>query len=111
MTFPERFEAKQKGSLPGESEMPPDDDHDTLREIVDIDARIEREHHAHVVAIGVSENDRAIALKEAARKLLVELCAVMDEGMREGLLIRWANITINAWGKHDVVDLHVEKRF
>ena len=64
-----------------------------------------------VVAIGKSETDRAAELKARAQKLLIELSTIMDEAMRDGLSIRFASIQLNAWGKHEVVDLHIVKSF
>ena len=65
----------------------------------------------HILDTGPSEADKAAELKERMRKLLVEVCGLMDEGMREGLMIRWANIGMNPYGRHEAVDLHVMKRF
>ena len=59
----------------------------------------------------LSEAQRAEILKARAGDIVRELCLLMDEGMQQGLLVRWANIGLNAWGKHDPVDLHIEKRF
>ena len=68
-------------------------------------------HEMKVASIGKSEAEKAAELKSRANKLIVELCTLMDEGMRDGLAIRWQNIAMNAWGKHEVIDLHIQKRF
>ena len=66
----------------------------------------------NIVATGKSEADRAADLKGRAQKLFIELCAVMDEATREGLLIRFAGVSASPYtGKNEVVDLHVIKRF
>ena len=65
-----------------------------------------------IISTGKSEVDRAAELKGRAQKLLIELCSVMDEGFRDGLLIRWNGISLSPFiGKHEIIDLHIEKRF
>jgi hypothetical protein len=72
-----------------------------LRNIAGGDKQIEDGYHTlnvKLAAIGQSEADKAsgledmaakdMAAKDMAAKLLIELCAVMDDGMRDGLLIR-----------------------
>lgn len=65
----------------------------------------------NVVPIPVSEADRAADLKVRAAKALVEVTKIMDEGMRQGLIVRFATISMNGFGMHEVVDLNVSKRF
>ena len=66
-----------------------------------------------VVSTGKSEADRAAELTSRAQKLCPLNCAaVMDEAIREGLLIRFAGVNASPFtGKHEVVDLHFKKRF
>jgi hypothetical protein len=87
-------------------------DSDNLRNIMNHDNKVEHEHQLQVASVGLSEADRAAALKDRAQNLLIELCAIMDEGFHDGLLIRWNGISLGPFtGRHEVVDLHVEKRF
>ena len=83
-----------------------------LRGIIDHNNKVEHDHQLQVVATGKSEADRAAELKGRAQKLLIELCAIMDEGFRDGLLIRWNGISLSPFiGRHEIIDLHIEKRF
>jgi hypothetical protein len=50
-------------------------------------------------------------LKDRANKVLAELCSVMDEATRAGFAVRWAGIQANQFLRHEVVDLHLEKRY
>ncbi len=102
-----------------EEEMHERREHDYLRKLADNDNKVEQDHQLarpdgplNVVSTGKSEADRAAGLKGRAQKLFIELCVVMDEGLREGLLIRFAGVSTNPFtGKYEVVDLHIEKRF
>lgn len=65
---------------------------------------------SNVVPMPPSEAERAAQFKARAAKLIVELCLLMDEAQRENMAIRWVNIGLNPWGRHEVVDLHIIKR-
>jgi len=58
-----------------------------------------------------TEADRAVELKKRFAVALAAVTDVMDEGLRQGLLLRFASIGVNGFGKHEVIDLHVAKRF
>jgi hypothetical protein len=51
-------------------------------------------------------------LKERAARCLLELGQVMDDAARAGFALRWAAINFNSYTfRHEVVDLHLEKRY
>ena len=80
--------------------------------------RIERERKEkamedlNVINMPASEADRAADLRHRADDLLKQLCVVMDEGMRQGLLIQFNGVGVSPMtGRHEVIDLRVVKRF
>jgi outer membrane protein assembly factor BamA len=64
-----------------------------------------------IATIGKSEADKAREFKERAAEIMKGFCALKDEAAREGFLIAWVSIQPNAFGKNEVIDLHVLKRF
>ena len=65
----------------------------------------------NVIPGPMSEADRAADLKRRAAEALAPVLAIMDEAVRQGLMVRWANVGMNSFGMHEVIDLHIEKRF
>ena len=64
-----------------------------------------------VVSIGKSEAERAEEIKRRAKELLEPFLRYKDEAAREGFIINWQVIGPDAFGRNQVVDLHLVKRF
>jgi hypothetical protein len=55
--------------------------------------------------------DIAAELKAKIAEALKPVCALIDEAAAAGFLVNWTNIHPNAFGKREVIDLHLVKRF
>ena len=60
---------------------------------------------------GKTDADRAAEIKQRAQAAWAPILALMDEAAATGFLLRWQGITPNAFGKHELVDLHLLKKF
>lgn len=60
---------------------------------------------------GKSDADRAAEIKQRAHVAMAPVLALIDEAAAAGFLLRWQGITPNAFGKHELVDLHLLKKF
>jgi hypothetical protein len=60
---------------------------------------------------GKSDFDRAADLKQRGQVAFASILALMDEAASAGFLLRWGGIAPNAFGKHELVDLHLLKKF
>jgi outer membrane protein assembly factor BamA len=78
---------------------------------MDHDPSVDQVRSPTVATIGKSEADKAREFKERAAEIMKGFCALKDEAAREGFLINWVTIQPNAFGKNEVIDLHVLKRF
>ena len=78
---------------------------------MDHDLSVDQVRSPTVATIGKSEADKAREFKERAAEIMKGFCALQDEAGRDGLKIIWATIQPNAFGKNEVIDLHVMKRF
>jgi hypothetical protein len=58
-----------------------------------------------------SDADRAGDLKAQLHAAWLPILALMDEAAKAGFLVRWAAVQPNLFGKHELIDLHLVKRF
>lgn len=67
---------------------------------------------AEIVSIeGKTETDRAAEYKKRANELIEPFLRLKDEAAREGFLINWGGIAPDAFSRHQIIDLHLIKRF
>ena len=64
-----------------------------------------------VVAMGKNESDKAAEYKQRAIELLEPFLRLKDEAAREGFIIGWQAIAPDAFGRNQIIDLHLVKRF
>ena len=57
------------------------------------------------------ETEIAADLKKRINDVLNQVCPLMDEAAKAGFLVRWAGINPGQFGRHEVFDLHLLKRF
>lgn len=55
--------------------------------------------------------ERAAEFKARITEVLKPFLALMDEAAQAGFLVRWQGIAPGAFGRHEIVDLHLLKRF
>ena len=60
---------------------------------------------------GKTDQMRAVELKAQAMEAIVPFLRLMDEAARDGFLLRWQVIAPNAYGRHEMVDVNMLKRF
>jgi hypothetical protein len=67
----------------------------------------------HIVEMVPGKRDvvRAAELKKQVFDAMIPVLQLMDEAARDGFLVRWAGLAPNAFGKHEIVDFHLLKRF
>ena len=63
------------------------------------------------IVAGKSDADRAADLKQRGQIAFAAVLALMDEAASAGFLLRWGGIAPNAFGRHELVDLHLLKKF
>lgn len=60
---------------------------------------------------GKTDSDRAAEYKKRTVDLIEPFLRLKDEAAREGFLINWGGIAPDAFGRHQLIDLHLVKRF
>jgi hypothetical protein len=58
-----------------------------------------------------SEAQTVEDLKQRAVKAFAELCTVMDDAARAGFRVQWQSVNVNLFLHHEVLDLHLVKRY
>lgn len=72
-----------------------------------------REAEARVFALAPTRPDaeHAAELKAKIAEAMRPVCALMDEAAQAGFFVRWAGVNPGIYGRHEVQDLHLVKRF
>jgi hypothetical protein len=76
-----------------------------------LESKAMEDEHLRAVPVIKSEAEVVADLKQRAAKAFVELCAVMDEAARAGFRVQWQSVNVNLFLHHEVLDLHLVKRY
>lgn len=57
------------------------------------------------------DTERATELKARLSEALKPVLHIMDEAAAYGFLVRWQAVGPGLFGRHEVIDLHLVKRF
>ena len=60
---------------------------------------------------GKTDQARAAELKRRTLEVMEPFLRLKDEAAKDGFLIVWQGIAPNSYGRHEIVDLHLVKRF
>ena len=60
---------------------------------------------------GKTDQMRADELKRRTLDIMEPFLRLKDEAAKDGFLIVWQGIAPNPYGRHEIVDLHLVKRF